>query len=133
MRLSPGRYSDHLPDAGRQHSTAQIRPERQQLGPGDRILRMPATVFDVIAVKDGHYFVARTSDEATSWCLDVEPLDQHSCRLISRWRGRLFVTAASAPWTALPDPSSFVAERRMLHGIKERAEQAAHPGLVDHR
>jgi len=30
----------------------------------------------------------------------------------------------------LPDPSSFIAERRMLLGIKERAEQAAQPGIV---
>ena len=33
-----GWYSDRLSHAGRQRSAAQIRPEWQQLGPGDRIL-----------------------------------------------------------------------------------------------
>ena len=68
-----------------------------------------------------------------SWCLEVEPLEQHSCRLISRWCARWFATAASARWTALSDPSSFAAERQMLLGIKERAERAAHPGIVHRR
>ena len=125
-----GWYRDPLPDARRQRGTAQIRPEWQQLGLGDRILTMPGSGLDVVAVEDGHYFVARSPDAATSWCLEVKPLDQHSCRLISRWRARWLVTAAGAPWTVLPDPSSFIAERRMLLGIKERAEQAAQPGIV---
>jgi hypothetical protein len=30
---------------------------------------MPGTGFDVVAVEDGHYFVARTTDETVSWCL----------------------------------------------------------------
>jgi hypothetical protein len=76
-RLGYGRAGwsgGHLPHAGRRRSTAQFRPERQRLGPGARILLMPGSGFDVIAVEDGHYFVAPTPDEATSWCLDVESL-----------------------------------------------------------
>jgi hypothetical protein len=65
-----------------------------------------------------------------SWCLEVEPRDQHSCRLISRWHTGWFVTSAGAPWTVLSDPSSFVTERRMLLGIKARAEQTASRGLI---
>ncbi len=125
-----GWYSDHLSHASRQRSAAQIRPEWQQLGPGDRILLVPGSGLDVITAEDGHYFVARTPDGTMSWCLEVKPVDQHSCRLISRWRRRWLVTAASAPWTALSDPGSFVTERRMLLGIKLRAEKAAQPGLV---
>jgi hypothetical protein len=68
-----------------------------------------------------------------SWCLAVEPLDQHSCRLISRWRARWHVTPASAAWIALSDPGAFIMERRMLLGIKARAEQAVWPGLARRR
>ena len=125
-----GWYSDHVSHVGRKCSAAQIRLEWQQVAPGDHILIMPGSGLDIIAAEDGHYFVARTPDGAMSWCLEVEPVDQHSCRLISRWRARWLVTTASAPWTALPDPSSFATERRMLLGIKLRAEKAAQPGLV---
>ena len=125
-----GWYSDRLSHAGRQRRAARIRPEWQQLGPGDRILLVPGSGLDVIAAEDGHYFVARTPDGTRSWCLEVEPVDDRSCRLISRWRGRWLVTVASAPWTALSDPGSFATERRMLLGIKARAEKAAQPGLV---
>ena len=127
-----GWYGDHLSGADRQRSTEQIGPE-WQLNPGDRIFMMPGSDIDIVAVEDGHYLVAGTPDGTMSWCLDVEPLDQHSSRLISRWRGRWLVTAASAPWTALSDPSSYVTDRRMLLGIKARAEQVTQPGLVHRR
>jgi len=91
---------------------------------------MPGSGFDVAEVQDGHYFTARAPDQTMSWCLAVEPLDQHSCRLISRWRARWHVTLASAAWIALSDPGAFIMERRMLLGIKARAEQAVRPGLA---
>ena len=131
-QLSDGRAgwdSEHLFDTSQQRRPEQIQPERQQLSPGDRILTIPGPGLEVVAVEDGHDVVARTPDATMSWCLDTEPLDQHSCRLISRWRAQWLVTPANAPWVALSDPSSFVTERRMLLGIKARAEQATQPGL----
>jgi hypothetical protein len=83
-----------------------------------------------VQVEDGHYFVVRAPDQTMSWCLDLEPLDQHSCRLISRWRAKWFVVPASAPWIALSDPGSFSTEHRMLLKIKARAERAVPPGLA---
>jgi hypothetical protein len=59
---------------------------------------------------------------------DVEPLDQHSCRLISRWRATWSVTATGATWITVSEPGSFVIERWMLPEIKARAEQATQPG-----
>lgn len=116
--------SNHLVSSGPQRGPGQIQPGSRQLCPGDRILVMPGGL-EVVSVEDGHYFVARTPDAAMSWCLDAEPLDQHSCRLISRWRTQWLVTAANAPWIPLSDPSSLIADRRMLLGVKARAEQAA--------
>lgn len=119
-----GWYRHHLFGTGGNRGTEQIRPEWQQLRPGDRLLLIPGTGFDVVTVEDGRYFVARSRDASTSWCLKVERLDEHSCRLISRWRSRWYATATSATWLTAPDPSTFVIERRMLLEIKARAEQA---------
>ena len=94
-------------------------------GPRDPVRMMPGSGFEVVQVEDGHYFVASTPDQDMSWCLDLEPLDEYSCRLISRWRAKWSVVPASARWVALSDPGSFITEHRMLLQIKARAEQGA--------
>jgi hypothetical protein len=125
--------SKHVFGTSQQRGPGQIQPGRQQLCPGDRILTIPGPGLEVVAVEDGRYFVARTPDATMSWCLATEPLDQHSCRLISRWRAQWLVTPANASWLALSDPSSFVTDRRMLLGIKARAEQDTQAGLFHRR
>ena len=128
-----GWYSYDWLDNDGQPSAGRIHLEWQQLRPDDRILMMPGSGFDVAEIEDGHYFTARAPDQTVSWCLAVEPVDERSCRLISRWRARWHVTPASAAWIALSEPGSFIMERRMLLGIKARAEQAARPGLTQRR
>jgi hypothetical protein len=128
-----GWYSYDWLDNDGHPSATQIRPQWRHLRPGDQILMMPGAGFDVVEVTDGHYFTAQAPDQTMSWCLAVEPLGQHRCRLISRWRARWHVTAASALWIALSDPGAFIMERKMLLGIKARAEQAAQPELAQHR
>ena len=128
-----GWYSYDWLDNDGHPSATQIRPQWRHLRPGDQILMMPGAGFDVVEVKDGHYFTARAPDQTMSWCLAVEPLGRHSCRLISRWRARWHITPASALWIALSDPGAFIMERKMLLGIKARAEQAAQPELAHHR
>lgn len=128
-----GWYSYDWLDNDGQPSARRIHPEWQQLRPGDQILMMPGSGFDVTEVQDGRYFTARAPDQTMSWCLAVEPLDQRSCRLISRWHARWHLTPASAAWIALSEPGAFIMERRMLQGIKARAEQAARPGLAQRR
>jgi hypothetical protein len=128
-----GWYSYDWLDNDGQPSARRIHAEWQRLRPGDRILMMPGSGFDVTEVEDGHYFTARAPDQTVSWCLAVEPAGQRSCRLISRWRVRWHVTPGSAVWIALSEPGAFIMERRMLAGIKARAEQAARPGLAQRR
>ena len=125
-----GWYSYHWPGNGGQPGIGQTGPEPGQLGSRDPARMMPACGFEVVQVEDGHYFVARTPDQTMSWCLDLEPLDQHSCRLISRWRAKWLAVPASAPWVAMSDPGSFTTEHRMLLKIKTRAEHAAPPRLA---
>jgi hypothetical protein len=128
-----GWYSYDWLDNDGHPSATQIRPEWQHLRPGDQILMMPGSGFDVVSVEDGHCFVASAPDGTMSWCLAVEPLGRHSCRLISRWRVRWHITPASALWIALSDPGTFIMERKMLLGIRARAEQTAQPELAQHR
>ncbi len=120
-----GWYSYHWPGNGGQTGIGQTGPEPGQLGSRDPARLMPASGFEVVQVENGHYFVARAPDQSMSWCLDLEPLNQHSCRLISRWRAKWFAVPASAPWVAMSDPSSFTTEHRMLLKIKAQAEHAA--------
>jgi hypothetical protein len=127
-----GWYSYDWLDNDGQPSATQIRPEWQQLRPGDQILMMPGAGFDVVEVEDGHYFTSRTPDQTMSWCLAVEPRGQRSCRLISRWRAGWHITPASAAWIALSDPGAFIMERKMLLGIKARAERPARPAAAQH-
>ncbi len=99
----------------------------QQVSPRDRVRLMPGPGFDLVQVEDGHYFVVRVPGQTMSWCLDLEQIDQYSCRLISRWHTKRLFMPASAPWIALSDPSSFITERRMLLATKARAEHPAEP------
>jgi hypothetical protein len=128
-----GWYSYDWLDNDGQPSATQIQPEWQHLRPGDQILMMPGAGFDVAKVEEGHYFTAQAPDQTMSWCLAVEPRGHHSCRLISRWRARWHITPASATWIALSDPGAFIMERKMLLGIRARAEQRAQPALAQHR
>jgi hypothetical protein len=63
---------------------------------------------------------------AVSWLFLVEPLGPNRCRFISRYR-----TATSSDWAtrlaygpALLEPIGFEMDRRMLVGVKRRAERA---------
>ncbi len=127
-----GWYSYDWLDNDGQRSAEHIQPEWQHLRSGDRILMMPGAGFDVAEVEAGHYFTAQAPDQTMSWCLAVEPRDDHSCRVISRWRADWHITPASAAWIALSDPGTFIMERRMLLGIRARAEHTARPGLAQH-
>jgi hypothetical protein len=61
---------------------------------------------------------------AFSWAFILVPLDSERTRLISRFRGQ----SQPSPWIALSDvfvePLDFLMTRRMLLGIKKRAEKA---------
>jgi hypothetical protein len=95
--------------------------------------RMPALT--VVEVAPGRQFVAfGAADEAAraagkpwvtgSWLFALEPQGDRRCRLISRFRAAcsddLATRAANSP--ALIEPVGFAMDRRMLLGIKARAE-----------
>lgn len=97
------------------HSADEIRPELQHLEPGD-----PLTIFPGVAT------VFAAVDPPRSMVIEgwgayvVEPLDEDNCRLVARshidrgWGAVGSVLAMELPHAVM--------ERRMLLGIKRRAE-----------
>ena len=119
------------------HSTSEIRPEWQHLSVDDRVtlvrpgwMRIAAgyslPVADLIP---GRAIVLRQSPPEhpwnAVWSLHVLPLDRRHCRLVSRGRAaRRVGWPGWLDWSvdALMDPVTLVMTRKMLLGIKVRAE-----------
>lgn len=91
----------------------------------------------VVSVAPGRHVVAFAAPDATardaghpwasaSWAFFVEPLGTSRCRVISRFRTACSDDVASrlASGPTLTEPIGFAMDRRMLLGVKERAERA---------
>ncbi|MGH3251196.1 MAG: hypothetical protein ACRDOI_33990 [Trebonia sp.] len=108
------------------HSARKILPEFQDLKAGDDLLLGSGGPTMGVEVVDAPRTLAfRSSDQNWAWIFALRP-DGDSTRLISRNRiatkalppaGRLF-------YLLFMEPGSLVMERKMLHGIKRRAERA---------
>ena len=106
--------------------------------PGDRVVVVPAGrlgmpdgySFPVAEVEEGHHLVLRQAPPQhpwdAVWTFVVEPDGEGRSRLISRSRSARPTGPAALPLrgvTAMMDPVTLVMTRRMLLGIKERAER----------
>jgi hypothetical protein len=123
------------------HNADRVHPEWQNLKAGDAILLhpkippIPAVIVEwgrVIVlhgdtrqglrfnlVKRGDYF-------ATTWGFYLEPVDEHTTRLIERFRSDYNPTPMNTFfYRVILEPGSFIMERKMLLGIKGRAGGAA--------
>jgi hypothetical protein len=78
----------------------------------------------VLEIQPNRHFVAG-DQKGPTWCLALYPTPG-GCRLVSRWRAAWHMTLANAFWILISDPGPFIMERRMLKGIKARAERAVH-------
>lgn len=124
------------------HSAAEILPGRS-LAPGDlvRLGKPGSPCFQVIAVEPGRSLVTLSADPVTeravsvpvrvgpgqSWQWLLRPMRNGAAtRLISRQRN-VHPAKQRLLWR-LVEPVGFVMERRMLLGIKERAEHGRLPG-----
>jgi hypothetical protein len=109
------------------HSADEILPRYQDLRVGDELPMGPGRPGMTVEVLDPPSTLAvRLADQNWVWIFALVP-DGESTRLISRNRiatavlpsvGRLF-------YTVFMEPGSLVMERKMLLGIKQRAERAA--------
>lgn len=121
------------------HSTDELRAEWQSLKAGDRVVVVPPGMFGmpdgyafpVAEVEPNHHLVLRQSPPEhpwnAVWTFVLEPDGDGRCRLVSRSRSTRPTGGAAMPLrvaTAMMDPVTLLMTRRMLLGIKERAERS---------
>ena len=116
-----GWYSYDWIDNDGRPSADRIVPEFQDLDVDDLIPMLPAYGPRVRSLERGRYLLAGDAEEGT-WCLALTPIEGGT-RLISRWRLNRKLTPANALMMLLSDPGAFIMERKMLKGIKARAER----------
>ncbi len=122
------------------HSARDIREEWQTLSPGDRVVVVPpgwgpfeeGYSFPVAQVDPGRSLVLRQAPPEhpwnAVWTFVIDPLTPDRCRLISRSRAARkpgLAGWAMALMTEAMDPVTLVMTRKMLLGIKARAESSA--------
>jgi hypothetical protein len=82
--------------------------------------------YQVVAVEPGRALILAGNDPdmgAHSWVFVLEPIDEQVTRLIVRSRDDYPPTLANVViWRLITEPVHFVMERKMLLGIKQRAE-----------
>ena len=124
------------------HSADEVRPEHQVLHRGDLIRMGPEgyPTFSVVEVEPPHHLILVSADTHTglptsegtepygaTWQWTIEPAVV-GCRLVSRQR-LTYPSAQSAMWSVI-QPIAFVMERKMLLGIKLRAERTLQNGTM---
>jgi hypothetical protein len=100
------------------------------------LLHRKATPLDVVTMVPGSHFVAFAGPApadvaagkpwvAASWLFLLQPLGDRRCRLVSRYRCDTSADLASrlAYGPMIVEPVGFAMDRRMLLGVKERAER----------
>ena len=131
------------------HNAERIVPELQELHEGETISLAPDEGLPMLVARlvPNEALVLRTGDElfgpvdpgnffraeiAASWAFVLVPTSEEECRLIVRWRSCWrpggFATLASR--LAL-EPVHFVMERKMMLGIRSRAEESFARDLID--
>ena len=110
----------------RLHSADRIRPELQRLAPGDKLAMMPGLTTTFTEVNPPHWLLIE------NWgAYVVEPVDEHRCRLVAR--AHVERSAGSVGYIVFIELPHAVMERKMLLGIKKRAEAhhgAGEPGAL---
>jgi hypothetical protein len=118
-----GWYSYDWIDNDGRPSADRILAEFQDLRVGDQIVMVPGMGPRVRSIEPGRWILSG-DEETGTWCLALYPMADGGTRLVSRWRQDWPITPATAFWILISDPGAFIMERRMLKGIKERAEGA---------
>ena len=109
----------------RMRNADRIVPEWQQLEVGDRVWLHPkAPPLKVLMVELGRSIVLEKT-----WAFFLRAIDERTTRLIIRGRGDYNTTMKNPIftfllWRLIFEPAHFIMERKMLLGIKRRAETA---------
>jgi len=109
-------------------STDSIIPEFQQLEVGDTIPLAPGLEIPVKVLKPNEMLLLVGHDSVVgdaSWVFGLYPVDEQQTRLVTRTRNRWPMTPGGILTLLFTEPGSFLMVRKMLLGIKWRAEQAS--------
>jgi hypothetical protein len=99
------------------HSAEQIREEWQHREAGDPLTMFPGFATTLTEVNPPHALVIE------NWgAYVIEPIDGHSCRLLAR--SNIEPNAGGVVYVLLIELPHAVMERKMLLGIKKRAERS---------
>jgi len=108
------------------HNADRIIPEHQHLNIGDKVRLVPEgrdLYFIVSVIEPNRAIILFGDDPPTTWAFILEPKDENTTRLIIRWRQDYEMTPGNViGWRLVTDPITFVMERKLLQGIKARAE-----------
>jgi hypothetical protein len=110
------------------HSTDQVLPKFQTPQTGDTIGFGP-NVMRLECIEPGHVLAWRAEHGNWVWAFVLEPVNGHT-RLISRNRFRLPRLIDRIGMLPM-EPGSLLMERKMLRGIKRRAEKLANGAAGD--
>jgi len=110
-------------------SAMRILPEFQQLHVGDVVPVGRGGGFPVRLVDPCRTLVLGGESDGALWLwqFGLYPLNTRQTRLISRNRARLPRTVIWALFMSVLEPAAFIMTRRMLLGLKARAEMTATP------
>ena len=125
-----GWYSYDWIDNDRRPSADELEPDLAGLAVGDRIPMTPSLAFEVRAIDHAGRHLVSQAEDGTSWAVVVLDDGDGSCRLISRFRPPPARGLGSRLWMTIVDPGAFIMERRMLLGIKQRAESRRTSGAA---
>jgi hypothetical protein len=108
-------------------SATEVLPEFQHLNVGDEIPVGRAGGFPIKAVEPRRALVLAGEGDGLVWVwqFGIYPIDAEHTKLVSRNSVHTPTTVGSWLFTRIIEPAAFLMTRRMLLGLKERAEALA--------
>jgi hypothetical protein len=106
-------------------SATVVLPEFQQLKTGDTIPLGRGPSWPVVEVERERALVLEPLAGVVTWAFAIRPIDANTSRLVTRVRMRTDRTVKGRLMSVAMDPAAFIMTRRMLRGIKARAEALA--------
>ncbi len=119
------------------HNANQILPEFQPLAAGDNIKLHPkAPGLPVVSVASGEKMVlgiiSENQTDASRWSFVMEKSDANTTRLIARFQNRFAPTPGNFVIQRIfIQPTSLFMQKKMLNGLKQRAEGKIPPVYFD--